>query len=238
MKNLFRNVLYRLGFQLRRINEITSFEFQRNRLLVINDIDVCIDCGANVGSYAQVLRNSGFDKAIISIEPSSAAYRKLCSNSAKDKNWRAYRYAVGDKAGVVALNITNNSVSTSLLSPKQNDFNISVGAIVCEVEMVELIRIDQFAEHYLTEFKRLFLKFDVQGYESLAIQGAASILDRVPLIEIEICLDTLYEGASDWLSMINQLRGLGYELIGTQQNTVDQNTARTLEVNAIFYKAV
>ena len=236
MKRRIHNILYGLGFQLRRIGEISSFEFQRNRLLLINDVDICIDCGANVGAYARSLRDAGYRGAVISIEPSLAAYMKLRRNCANDKKWQAYHYAVGDFCGIVQLNVTENSVSSSLLSPKPTQFNAKVGATVASVETVTVTRIDRFVQTNLSTFKKIFLKFDVQGYELIALNGATSILDRVCLIELEMSLSTLYEGAVDWLVITNQLRSLGYELIAVQQNTVDKTTARTLEINGIFSK--
>lgn len=234
MKRRFLKYLQDAGIVVKWRNELTSFEYQRFKMMSREGIEACIDCGANVGQYAARLRDSGFNKLMISIEPAIDAFARLEDISRADSNWDVYRCAVGNMNGLGNLNITKNSVSSSLLIPKATEFNVAAGAVTTSTEKVEVVRLDQFVSQKYPHLKCVLLKLDVQGYEDVALSGASGILDRIQMVELELGIDVLYEGAADWVQLISNLRHLQYELVAIQPNTIDKLTSRAIEFNAIF----
>lgn len=198
-------------------------------------VSLAIDCGANVGQYATELRKCGYTGRIISFEPGSGAYKALAENAKGDPDWQPFRKAVGDSNQQLMLNVTANSVASSLLKPEANEFNASVGAVVVDAEQVEMVRLDEFVASHAGDHTSIFLKLDVQGFEPKALDGASGLMHRVRLIEIELGLARGYEGAGDWVDMVGVLRDYGFELVGVQPQTFDQLT-RAREVNALFEK--
>ena len=79
-------------------------------------IDLVIDIGANEGQFAKELRAGGYSGRIVSFEPLSAAHRRLLQESNRDSAWHVHpRCALGDRLGEIELNISGNSVSSSIL---------------------------------------------------------------------------------------------------------------------------
>lgn len=58
--------------------------------------------------------------------------------------------------------------------------------------------------------KRIFLKLDTQGWDTEAIQGAASCLHRVQAIQTETSVYPLYEDMPTWHDSMSQLNEIGF----------------------------
>jgi len=233
LRSFVRGIISKSGFTIRRLTPLTSFDYQKTKIISSLGIDLCIDGGANVGLYGVGLREFGYAGKIISIEPSSDAFRKLEARSAGDELWTAHHLAVGDRSATLELHVTANSVSSSLLKPAGNSFNDAVGAVTVKTEPVEVVRLDVFIPTVAPTASKIFLKLDVQGFEPLALAGAEGLLAKTPLIELELGIQSLYEEAGDWLSLVQILREKGYEIVAVQSNTVDA-WDRTIEINALF----
>jgi FkbM family methyltransferase len=78
-------------------------------------INFVLDVGANVGDYAAVLRRSGFQGKIWSYEPQQEVFAHLEKAAARDDKWKAIHSGCGATAGTAAINVSKNSVSSSLL---------------------------------------------------------------------------------------------------------------------------
>ena len=78
-------------------------------------IDLVLDVGANEGQYASRLRKNGFSGRIISFEPLSTAFEVLQRACDHDNSWSCHGYAIGEKRGKATINISANSMSSSLL---------------------------------------------------------------------------------------------------------------------------
>ena len=59
-------------------------------------INKILDIGANIGQYAQAMREQGFQGDIISFEPVSKAFEYLKSQVKKDHKWKIYNMAIGN----------------------------------------------------------------------------------------------------------------------------------------------
>ena len=80
------------------------------------------DVGANTGQFAYDLRKNHYDGHILSIEPQAAANAILNKRAAKFENWEIMDpLALGAENTTGVLNISRNSVSSSLLSSVQTE---------------------------------------------------------------------------------------------------------------------
>src|SRR5271157_53126 len=116
IKHLVRKCLWRAGWDIKRFDPRPSEAAQLVRQLVVHQVDVLFDVGANTGQFAEMLRGAGFRGRIVSFEPSTAAHSALSKRARRDANWIiAPRMALGDHDGTITLNLADNSVSSSVL---------------------------------------------------------------------------------------------------------------------------
>ena len=81
MKYFLKNILSKLNYQLYKINSnyIHYPLEQTNEGILINfleskSVSLVLDVGANVGQWANEIRDSGYKQKIISFEPLSSAF--------------------------------------------------------------------------------------------------------------------------------------------------------------------
>jgi hypothetical protein len=74
---------------------------------------------------------------------------------------------------------------------------------------VAVVSLDSFG-HRLQEFKSIFLKLDVQGFELSVILGAVKILPKISIIELESSFTPLYEGETAHHELIVKIKELGF----------------------------
>jgi FkbM family methyltransferase len=237
MKRFIRRSLHRLGWDLRRFNPNDSHWAQLVRQLEIHDVNVVLDVGANVGQFAGRLRDSGFRGRIISFEPLASAHAELKRQSRWDHNWIvAPRAAIGDRDGRITINVSGNSVSSSVLSMLARHVLAEPTSQPVSCEEVDLQQLDTIAEDNISDRDRPFLKLDVQGFEYQVLQGASHFLDRVVGVQMEMSLVPLYDGERLFDPMLHELQDRGFELWSLIPGFVDPNNGRLLQVDGVFFR--
>jgi FkbM family methyltransferase len=213
----------------------TDLAFLQRRIL-LSDIALVIDVGANVGQYAERLRDIGFAGRIVSFEPGSAAFVELSRRARKDpSHWEARRKAVGDRPGTSVLRISGNSVSSSLLEPGEEHLRVDPRIATVAHERVPVTTLDdEFARETLT---RLWLKLDVQGHELAALRGATGILTACYAVQTELSLGELYRGQSKWLDVCGFLHDRGFVLRYLEPGYQDPATGYLQQADALFLRA-
>lgn len=236
IKRLIRKALWRFGLDLRRFDARVS-EAQLVQQLTQHKVDVVLDVGANVGQFATRLRDAGFTGQIISFEPSTAAHALLTQTARYDKNWKiAPRMALGDHAGQISLNLAGNSMSSSVLPMLSSHLNAAPASRYVGSEEVVLHTLDEMIPEFTSPGDHVFLKLDVQGFERSVLQGAKGTMPRIAGIQLELSLVPLYEGESLFQPMLDELDGYGYEVWSLVPGMVEQDTARLLQVDAVFFR--
>ncbi len=84
MKQLLRNLLRKIGYDLFKHDARYHEVFSRRALLERHGDLIVLDVGANRGQFGIELREYGFEGKIISFEPLSAAHEKLTRAAAGD----------------------------------------------------------------------------------------------------------------------------------------------------------
>jgi FkbM family methyltransferase len=198
----------------------------------LRSVDLLVDVGANVGQFAERARDLGFSGEIISYEPASAAYEMLARRASGDVRWTACHAALGSEDGVATLNLSRNSVSSSLLPMDRRHAEAAPDSIVVGTERVRLSTLD--SELAGVPGGNLYLKLDVQGYELQVLEGASATLERVDLVRVEVSFDDLYRGQTAWLSLCNWLEVRGYVVRYVEPGYEDPRLGFMLQADLIF----
>jgi len=237
LKRFVRDCIRSAGWNLERFDPHSSKASQLVRQLLVHQIDVVLDVGANTGQFAQQLRDAGFPGRIVSFEPSAAAHTILKEHARRDANWIvAPRMALGDRDGTIALHLAGNSVSSSVLAMLPSHTSAAPESRYVGSETVDLRTLDSVSTELTSDTERIFLKLDVQGFEYEVLQGAEQFLRRIAGLQLELSLVPLYDGEHLFHPMLHDLEERGYEMWSVVPGFVDPDTGRLLQLDAIFFR--
>jgi FkbM family methyltransferase len=201
------------------------------------NIDAVFDIGANKGQFGNDLRLGGYKGKIVSFEPGLAAHSVLNNESNSDSMWHVHsRCALGDRAGEMELNVSSNSVSSSLLPMLDAHRGAAPDSVYMGREIVPVITLDSIFSNYVSGESNPFLKIDTQGYEWQVLNGAIETIPKVRGIQMELSLVPLYEGQKLWMESIERLGSMGFNLWAFEPVFVDHRDGRTLQVDATFFR--
>jgi FkbM family methyltransferase len=237
LKDALRSLTEATGLEVRKTSVYTSQKLRHRLLLSQLQVDLVLDVGANTGQFARQCRASGYQGRILSFEPSSAAHRELLNTAASDSLWSvADRMALGAASGEAEINIAANSFSSSLLPMLDSHLTAAPESQYLRKETVTLRRLDQvLPPSDLTH--AIFLKLDVQGYESEVLAGATLLLPHTRAIQLEMSLLPLYQGETLMPQMSAALNAMGFELWDLEPSFRDPATGRLLQIDAIFTRS-
>lgn len=198
-------------------------------------IELVLDIGANAGEYAAGIRHEGYAGKIVSFEPRAASFARLEHRAAADPRWWCRRLALGEKAGTATINVAGNEgKSSSILPMRERHVQSAPESRYESTEQVEVARLDDVAAEHLRAGEPVMLKLDVQGYERKVLAGAETTLAQCALVETELSLLELYEGAPTFEEMTAVLRGAGFALVDLSPEFVDPETFQVLQLNGLF----
>ena len=200
------------------------------RTLAISDV---LDVGANEGQFVARLRSGGYRGNIHCFEPGAAAFATLQQRVKSDPLVTAIRAAVGASQGSAELHVAANSVSSSLLPVTPAHTASASNSVAIGTEVVPVLTLDSYAETHLQRATRVFLKLDVQGYELLALRGAAHMLQAVGGLQAEVSLAPLYSGQPACSEVFAFLESVGFRVVGLEPAFVDPDTAFVLQVDLL-----
>lgn len=232
-----KKILNKCGIDIRELSPTRSDAARLKAILTNCGIEQVLDVGANAGQYAGYLRAIGYKGRILCFEPLSSAYVQLQKFSALDRLIEvAPQMALGDYDGEIALNISSNSESSSILPMLAAHLNAEPLSEYTGTETVPIRRLDSVLDEFHKHPEGLFLKIDAQGYEKQVLQGAARILPKIKGIQLEMSLVQFYEGEPLYREMIDMMESLGYDLYDLNPNFADRNTGRVYQVDGIFIR--
>lgn len=241
---IYKNKSFLLKIK-RKFNSLTGLELvkyptpeldRRIKLLHHYAIDVIIDVGANIGQYGSELRNIGYKGRIISFEPTSEAYSKLSKVAKNDPLWDVHHSSLGERDGKTTINISENSVSSSLLESLPELTESAPKAAFVKKEEIDIKKLDSVFESLKIDSKNIYLKIDTQGYESQVLEGAKYSLKNILGIQLEMALIPSYEGATTFQDMTTKLNGFGFHLVTVESGFYDNTSGKLMEVDGVFYK--
>lgn len=207
------------------------------KLVVHHKIDLIIDVGANVGQFAELMFGLGFKGKVVSIEPLPEAYKILKEKSSKNLNWIVpERMALGDETGEIEINVSANSVSSSILDIRNEHVSSEPDSKYIKKELTKIFTLDDIFESIVGDAKNVLLKIDTQGYEENVLIGAKNALKKITGIQMEVSIIALYEGQKLYIEMFEFVKSLGYNLEFVESGFIDKKTGKTLQIDCAFFR--
>lgn len=180
--NVVRKVLNNIGWDLVRYREFLA-------LLIVHDVDLVIDVGANEGQFIRELRFAGYRGQIEAYEPAAGPFERLAEFTRADPKISCSRTALGAVHSELKMHAYDDSRFSSFLPLKNNPYSF-------REEIVQVTTLDtEFQDRdLLSRFKRPFLKIDTQGYERAVLEGASAAMSNIFGVLMECSLTPIYEG--------------------------------------------
>jgi FkbM family methyltransferase len=177
MKKMINRVLRSMGIQIKRYPDINL----KRRIKIMENckIDTLFDIGANIGQYAQKMRELGYNKKIISFEPLESAFTDLKKASLKDDNWTVNNYAIGNEDGVCIINVASNSYSSSILNMLPKHTEGAPDSKYIAQQEIEIKKLDSVFDRFTNNNNKVMLKIDTQGFEKNVIDGALNSIKKL-----------------------------------------------------------
>jgi FkbM family methyltransferase len=233
----FRKAFNLFNLEIDKLSPRSNPDLQLVCALKKFNIDLVLDIGANEGQFGSGIRNFGYSGKILSFEPLAIAYSKLSLASKRDALWEVYpRCAIGDYDGTVEINVSNYSVSSSILQISKLHLNAEPRSQTIGKEKVNIFRIDSIASPYLKSSQNPFLKIDTQGFEWQVLDGCENSLSSFRGILCELSLVPLYESQHLWKELLKRIEDNGFTVWAIQPGFTDPLDGRTLQLNVIFFR--
>jgi len=213
---------------------------QKKRKAIFNHfkINKVFDIGANVGQYAEAIREVGYTGEIISFEPIKNIFQILEQKACGDDNWNCENYALGDSDEETAINIAGNAAaaSSSMLEMLPAHLESAPTSGYTGTEKISVKRLDAVFSNFYTKNDNIYVKIDAQGFEKNILDGALNSMNDIKFFQVEMSLIPLYKDSLDYLEMIDFLTAKGYDLYGVEPGFFDQKTGRLMQFDGLFVK--
>lgn len=209
-----------------------DFEKFRFRLVAELDPDLVVDCGANCGQWGLRLKGVFPEVNLHSFEPIYSTFVRLKEVASKYENWRCINAALSSHSGVSTIKVASNQGMSSSLSNPSLHISVHPDIDFEKTEEVSLTTLDQ----YKYQFKKIFLKIDVQGHEYALLMGAIETLESVVLIEIESSFTPLYEFEIPHHKLISMLMDKGFVPIKFG-NVHEDSRGRVWQLDTLLIKS-
>ena len=233
-KNIFRA----FGLEVSFADTVVTEQNVLRQLFRDHEFNFVLDVGANTGQYGLLVRSCGYHGPIISFEPLTLAHEKLVACAATDPHWRvAERAALGANPTRTTINVSKNSVSSSLLEMHTRHIDAAPHSVFVGTEEINVVALDDCINQYVSASRHGLLKIDTQGYEMEVLRGAhQSLSERIDAVQTELSLVELYDGQALMLDVCNFLKEYGFGLTHIIPGFKDPRNGRLLQLDGIFTK--
>ena len=227
------------GVLLLRRNVNNDPTMQIERMLECESISVIIDVGANEGQFASGYILNPKIRRIISFEPLTDAFKVLGQRSSKFDNWDAHQVAVGNQSGETTINVSMNSVSSSVRQLTDVHVGAAPNSECVKTELVNLRTLDSVLKDYFDVLERgnIMLKIDTQGYEREVLEGAKETLSKTKIVLVEVSFEVLYAGQALFEEIHSEMSSAGYKVYNIIPGLTDNHTGRLLQADFIYRKS-
>ncbi len=235
----FLGVKTGIYLKLKRLTTSTSEDKRNATLLNKLGIKYVIDVGANTGQFAESLFDFNYQGKVISFEPVSKCYHELQKRAKKNPNHIvAERCAIGDEDKEIEINISDDSVFSSVLKINDDHVKLRPKAKIVKTEKVMLHKLDTIIDQYIPKGETsVLLKIDTQGFEKQVLDGAKNSIPRLAGIKTEIPLVPIYDNTEfTFYEVIDFMKG--HRLVPYNFNTegVNLKTGRVFTIDGTFFR--
>lgn len=234
---MLKKIFNLVGLNIERYRPLVGTQAEIYNAIKKVKTNIIFDIGANTGQFGLEVRQRGYEGKIISFEPLTIARKKLLENVSGDISWIVHdRTAIGDYMGVIEINISKNSFSSSVLPMLNSHSDVEPNSVYIGSEKTSVITLDSIADKYLNKSSNCFIKIDTQGYEWQVLNGAHKTLSKAKGIICELSLLPLYDGQQLWREIIERLEEEGFVLWALHKAFSDKNNGRTLQLDGVFLR--
>ena len=149
-----------------------------------NDLDICLDIGANVGSWSLNLHNK-FNK-VLAFEPNKAARITFEENIELNDiiNIELFDYALSDEITTSKMRVYEAAGHSTLC--EDHPMADTTSEYIDTIDVATTTLADIFTDSYASR-KIDFIKIDTEGFEIPVIQGGLALIkEHKPKMMIEI----------------------------------------------------
>lgn len=228
-KQPVRHAVERLGYDMVPLERDATSRFSQR--LRTSGCASLVDVGANQGQYAERARMLGFAGTILSLEPGTDSFALLQRRAAADPRWLVRQVAAGRSPGSSVLNVSRNSVSSSLLEVTGTHVAAAPESVTNRQEQVQVLPLDELTAELDGP---LWLKLDTQGFEAEVLAGAARTLDRTVVAQVELSLVPLYGGQATYLEVLDLLDRNGFDVVDLEQGLRSSDGSQLLQCDAVL----
>ena len=238
MVGRFRRLVRRLGYDIAPFPGAAPHWARIGALLAHHDVSLVLDVGANAGQYAIAIRNNGYRRRIVSYEPTVEAHAALVRAATGDAAWiTAPRCAVGDAANAaVEIHASAESDMSSVLPMTAQAQDYMPTAATTETETVPMVTLAaEWVERVMPD-DRVFLKVDTQGYEDKVLDGLGERIGGLRGLQLELGLQTIYEGQPGYLALINRVAAAGFEASFVVPGYYSRHFRRMIDFDMVWFR--
>jgi len=232
LETIFHHTIRKTGYDFVKC-KYSRHELEVEQLLKYYNIATVLDVGANCGQYGKYLRIGGYQNHIISFEPIKEAFAQLNMMAQKDPKWNVYNCAIGDFDGKTEINLSGNSVSSSIRDIKKAHLDSAPNSSYIGKQEIEIHTIDSLFESFQIIGQNNFMKIDTQGFEKNVLVGASNSLKYINTLQLEMSVQPLYEGEDLYFQLSEFLYKEGYRLIKIVRGHTKTN-GELLQFDGIF----
>jgi FkbM family methyltransferase len=205
------NLIHKLKFnpltsRVRKTANRFGFEFSNypNIGALLQDCDLAIDAGANIGASYDYFRGFGYRGSIISFEPTPETFRRLMQKPGY--NWDRQNICLSDEEKELPFYIRGDIDGNQ----EWNGLGGMDGDTNRDKITVRTRRLDALLEKHPA--KKIFLKTDCEGHDLVVVRGAHRILSRVGYLLMEVGTTPRHEGELCFAETIAALDALGFQV--------------------------
>lgn len=199
-----------------RVVNWLSYSHQVQEIFELLRIDLVIDAGANRGQFAKKLRKF-YRGEIHSFEPISFIFDELKSTSSNDPQWHVHNVALGSEAGEVSINVSKETVFSSILSPNEySKRRFGADAQTVSEERITVRRLEQELDAITPDLanRKIYLKMDTQGYDLEVFRGLGAKSISILAMQSELSIRPIYSGMPHWIDCVSEYEKAGFSMIG------------------------
>ena len=236
VKRLAHRMFQACGYDFLRYTADNFASLRRAKIVQTQNIALVLDVGAYEGTYALQLRQSGYSGRITSFEPLSQTFSILQQRAASDPLWSCENLAIGDSDGMIEMNISGHTSSSSILPISEAHLKAMPSSATVSKEKVKIARLDSLLGKMFERNRNTYVKIDVQGFEKHVLAGARETLRQTRAIELELSLVPVYQGAALLDEMLDWLTQHDFIMVSIEHVFSDVRTGNMLQADGIFVK--
>ena len=235
MKEIIKNILYFLKYNITILNSVSSQEYSFYKTCDYLEIENILDIGASSGNFAKKMYIFGFKGRIYSFEPIPSSYEKLIRKTRFNNNWEVFNYAFGDKNEKKKFFVSKNLDSSSFLDMHSTHEKSEPNSKYIDSLLIDVVKGKEFCSKLDINFEKTSLKIDVQGFEKKVLDGFEDLIGVFPLISLEVSTIELYSNQILEDEIRKYLKNKGYSLIASHPCLADDSGA-IIQYNQTFLK--